>query len=120
LKAQLHSCGSIRPVIPDLIDAGLDILEVVQITAQNMDPVELKREFGRDLTFYGAFDTLHILPYGSPAEVRREARRLIDIFSKDGGYILATAHFMFNEVPPENVLALYDEARSYRPGYATG
>jgi uroporphyrinogen decarboxylase len=119
LKAQLHSCGSIRPVIPDLIDAGLDILEVVQITAQDMDPVELKREFGRDLTFYGAFDTLHILPYGSPVEVRREARRLIDIFSKDGGYILSTTHFMFDEVPPENVLALYDEAGSYRPGSAT-
>jgi uroporphyrinogen decarboxylase len=115
MKAQLHTCGAVRPVIPDLIDAGLDILEVVQITASGMDPIELKREFGRDLTFYGTFDTIDILPNGTTDDVRREVRRLIDIFARDGGYILASAHFMFNEVPPENVLALYDEARSYHP-----
>lgn len=115
MKSQLHSCGSVRPVIPDLIDAGLDILEVVQVTAADMDLVDLKREYGRDLTFYGSFDTIDILPNGTTTDVRREARRLIDVFAKDGGFILASAHFMFNEVPPENVVALYDEARTYRP-----
>lgn len=114
MKAGLHSCGSVRPVLGDLIDAGLDVLEVVQVTAVGMGPAELKREFGRHLAFYGGMDTQHILPQGSPADVRREVRRLIDILGKDGRFILASVHFLMDDVPVENVLAMYDEARTYR------
>lgn len=114
MRVGLHSCGAVRPVLSDLIDAGLDILQVVQVTAVGMDAAELKREFGRHLAFYGGMDTQHILPQGSPADVRREVRRLIDILGTDGRFILASMHFLMDDVPVENVLAMYDEARTYR------
>ena len=114
MKASMHSCGSIRPVLGDLIDAGLDILEVVQVTAVGMEPANLKREFGRHLAFYGGIDTQRILPLGNPTDVRREVRRLIDTLGKGGRYILASMHFLMDDVPVENVLAMYDEATTYR------
>jgi len=114
MKAALHSCGAVRPVLADLIDAGLDVLQVVQVTAVGMDPAELKREFGRHLTFYGGMDTQHILPHGWPEDVRGEARRLINILGKDGRYIFASMHFLMDDVPVENALAMYQEARTYR------
>jgi uroporphyrinogen decarboxylase len=79
-----------------------------------MDPVELKREFGRHLTFHGGMDTQKILPLGSPADVRRETRRLVDTLGKGGHFILASMHFLMDDVPVENVLAMYDEARTYQ------
>lgn len=114
MKVGMHSCGSVRPVLGDLIDAGLDILEVVQITAVGMDAKELKREFGRHLAFYGGMDTQHILPLGSPADVRSEVRRLIDTLGKDGRYIMASMHFLMDDVPAGNIVAMYDEAAKYR------
>ena len=114
MKAGLHSCGSIRAVLRDLVDAGLDILEVVQVTAVGMNPAELKREFGHHLTFYGGMDTQHILPQGTPADVRRETRRLIDILGKNGHYVFTTMHFLMDDVPVENALAMHDEAMTYR------
>lgn len=115
LKTMMHSCGAIRPVLGNLIDAGLDILEVVQTTAAGMDPSGLKTDFGEHLVFYGGVDVQKLMPYGPPHEVRTEVRRLIDIFAKDGGYILVTSHFMMDDIPVENVLAMYDEGRSYTP-----
>jgi uroporphyrinogen decarboxylase len=119
LNAVLHSCGAIRPVLGDLIDAGLDVFEVVQVTARGMDPAELKREFGAHLTFYGGIDTQHILPHGTPDDVRRQVRRLLDVFSLGGRYILANTHYLMDDVPVENALAMYDEAHTYRPHWAS-
>jgi uroporphyrinogen decarboxylase len=118
MKSLFHSCGSIREVFPDLIDAGLDIFEVVQISAKDMDARELKREFGKDLVFYGGMDVQHFMPHGSPEEVREETQRLIDIFGKDGGYICTTCHFMLDDIPVENVLVMNEVARSHIPKYA--
>ena len=115
MKAQFHSCGGIRPVIADLIDAGLDVLEVVQIRARGMDPLELKREFGADLTFYGTVDVQDVLPNYAPQAVRAEVRRLVDVFGPGGRYVLTSSHLLLPDVPPENVIALYDEANSYVP-----
>ena len=114
MKAAFHSCGAVRPVIGDLIDVGLDILENVQTTSVGMDPGELKREYGQHLTFYGAMDTQSILPRGTPEDVRREVRRLIDILGDNGHYIFTTSHFLLDDVPVENVVAMYEEANSYR------
>ena len=113
MKSLIHSCGSVRPIIGDWVDAGLDVLAVVQTKAAGMDPSELKQEFGRHLAFYGGLDTQHLLPNGSPEQVREEVRRLCDILGKGGGYIIASSHVLMDDVPSENVLSLYDEARSY-------
>ena len=115
MKVAFHSCGAVRPLLGDLVDAGLDILENVQVQAVGMDPVELKREFGQHLTFYGGMDTQHILPRGTPQDVRREARRLIQIFGKGGRYIFCTTHYLMDDVPVENALAMYDEIKKYHP-----
>jgi len=114
MKTVLHSCGSVRAVLGDLIDAGLDVLQVVQVTAVGMEPAELKREFGRHLAFYGGMDTQHIMPSGRTSDVRIQTRRLIDILGKGGRYIFSTMHFLMDDVPLENALAMYEEAKSYR------
>jgi uroporphyrinogen decarboxylase len=116
MKAALHCCGSVRAILGDLVDAGLDILEIVQVTAAGMDPKELKQEFGQHLTFYGGMDTQHILPRGSTEDVRREVRRLIDILGENGRYIFTTMHYLMDDVPMENALAMHDEIRTYRRG----
>ena len=115
MKAALHSCGSVRTVLGDLVDIGLDILENVQVMAVGMDPAELKREFGKHLTFYGGMDTQEILPLGCPEDVRQEARRLIQIFGKGGRYIFCTTHYLMDDVPLANALALHDEIKKYHP-----
>jgi uroporphyrinogen decarboxylase len=115
MKNMMHSCGAVRPVIGDLIDAGLDILEVVQVHASGMDAANLKREFGADLAFYGGIDVQELMPYGSVEDVRREVRWLVDTLGVGGRYILAPSHFLMDDVPVANVIALYDEARTYSP-----
>ena len=111
LKTMMHMCGAVRPVLGDLIDAGLDIYQVVQVTAVGMKPQALKREFGKDLTFYGGIDTQYLLPHGKTEEVKLEVRKTIDIMGKGGRYILASMHFLMDDVPYENVLAMYEEAQ---------
>jgi uroporphyrinogen decarboxylase len=105
-----HSCGSILPIIPDLVDIGLDILHPVQPEA--MDPVALKREFGRDLTFCGGLGTQRLLPRGTPSEVRAEVRRLKRELGRDGGYILEPGITVQADVPLENMVAMIEEARA--------
>ncbi len=108
----LHSCGGIYPLIPDLIEAGVQILNPVQISAAGMDPVRLKREFGADLTFWGGgCDTQHTLPHGTPAEVAAEVKRLLDIFAPGGGYVFNQVHNIQADVPPENIVAMLETAR---------
>ncbi|MBN2296521.1 MAG: hypothetical protein JXM70_29100 [Pirellulales bacterium] len=106
-----HCCGALRPIIPDLIEIGLDVLNPIQCNCPGMDALELKREFGADLSFMGGVDTQDLLPNGTAEEVRRETRRLIDGMTSDGGgYILAASHTIPPETPLENILAMYAEA----------
>lgn len=104
-----HSCGSIRPIIPDLIEMGLNVLNPIQSNCPGMDPFELKREFGKELTFMGGVDTQELLPKGSAVEVRREIEKLVEGMTSDGGgYILAASHTVPPETPIENILAMYE------------
>lgn len=106
-----HSCGAIRPIIPDLIEMGLDVLNPIQPNCPGMDPCELKREFGDRLAFMGGVDTQELLPRGSAEEVYRETRRLLEVMtSGGGGYILAASHAVPPETPLGNIFALYDAA----------
>ena len=108
MKTLLHSCGSLYPIIPDLIEAGYDILNPVQTSAYQMDPATLKREFGKDITFWGGgCDTKSVLNRGTPNEVYDHCRRMIDIFNQDGGFVFNQEHNILPDVPPENILAMY-------------
>ncbi|MHB1483497.1 MAG: uroporphyrinogen decarboxylase family protein [Saccharofermentanales bacterium] len=107
-KIFFHCCGSAYKFIPSLLDAGIEILDPVQTTAANMEPDRLKREFGDRLSFHGAAETQHIIPNGTPEQVRENARDLVRILGKDGGFILSSCHCLQADVPVENVLALYD------------
>ncbi|MBI2940464.1 MAG: hypothetical protein HYY04_08505 [Chloroflexi bacterium] len=116
LHVMFHSCGAVREIIPDLLDIGLDVLNPTQVGAAGMDPEKLKAEFGHRLSFHGGVDTQYTLPFGATEEVRAEVRERIDVLGRKGGYILGAAHTILDEVPTANVLAMYDEARRYRPG----
>jgi uroporphyrinogen decarboxylase len=112
-KIHYHCCGSVYALIEDLIEMGIDALNPIQVNAKNMDPARLKQEFGDRLAFWGAIDTQRILPLGSPEEVRAEVRRIIDSMGKGGGYILASVHNIQAEVSAENIVAMFDEGKSY-------
>jgi uroporphyrinogen decarboxylase len=114
VKIHYHTCGAVYDLIGDLIDIGVDALNPLQVSARNMDPARLKKEFGKRLSFWGGMDTHWLLPFGSPSEVRKEVRKMIDLMGKGGGYILATVHNIQAEVPPENIVAMFEEARSYK------
>jgi uroporphyrinogen decarboxylase len=114
MKTLLHSCGSLYPIIPDLIEAGYDVLNPVQTSARGMDPATLKREFGKDITFWGGgCDTKSVLNRGTPNEVFDHCRRMIEIFNKDGGFVFNQEHNILPDVPPENILAMYRAVRNY-------
>lgn len=108
--AAIHSCGSVYHMIPELIEAGIDILNVVQISARNMEPEKLKREFGSDITFWGAIDVQTVLPKGAPQDVKKNVRRIIDIMGEDGGYICSPTHVVQEDVSLENLVAFFEEA----------
>jgi uroporphyrinogen decarboxylase len=106
-----HCCGALRPIIPDLIEIGLDVLNPIQANCPGMDAFELKKEYGRHLTFMGGLDTQDVLPFGSVDEVRRTTARLIEGMTADGGgYILAASHTIPPETPDDNIFAMYAEA----------
>ena len=108
-----HSCGSVVSLIPKLINMGVNILNPVQVSAAGMDTAALKREFGRDLCFWGAIDTHRVLPFGTPEEVRAEVRRRIDDLASSGGYVLAAVHNIQHGVTPANIVAMFDEGARY-------
>lgn len=108
-----HSCGDVTAVLPDLIEIGADVWETVQLHTLPMSPVELKREYGRDITFFGGVNTQH-LPFASPAEVREETLRCIEALGADGGYICGPDHHIKPDVPAANVVALFEAARTFR------
>jgi uroporphyrinogen decarboxylase len=106
-----HTCGSVSSLIADFIEIGVDILNPVQVSAAHMETARLKKEFGRDVAFWGAIDNQGVLPSGSEREVRAEVERRIRDLGEGGGYVLAAAHNIQADVPPENVVALFDSAR---------
>jgi uroporphyrinogen decarboxylase len=108
-----HSDGCVYPFIPDFIEIGVDILNPVQVSAKDMDPKRLKREFGDQLCFWGGIDTQHTLPFGTPKDVKDEVRRRIEELGDKGGYVLTSVHNIQNEVPPENICAMFDTALEY-------
>jgi len=109
-----HTCGSVYDFIPDLIDAGVDILNPVQVSAAKMDTKKLKKEFGDVLTFWGGgVDTQRILPRGTPNEVKDEVKRRIDDLAPGGGFIFNAVHNIQADVPPENILAMWEALQEY-------
>ncbi len=113
VKVMLHCCGAVRSLLPDLIDAGLDAINPVQISCRGMEAAELKRDFGKDLTFWGGgCDTRHVLPNATPDEVRRHVHRQVDTLSPGGGFVFQQVHNIQANVPPDNILAMFDGVRS--------
>ena len=114
MKIFFHSCGSIRQFIPDLIEAGFDILNPVQTNCAGMDPLELKREYGSEIAFWGGgVDNSRVLPNGTPEEVRSDVLKRCDILSRGGGFVFAPIHNILPEVPPENIVAAYQAVREF-------
>ncbi len=120
-KIFIHSCGAIYDLIPDLIEVGFDVLNPVQVSATGMDAERLKKEFGKDLVFWGGgVDTQKTLPFGTPDEIYREVRERIDIFSKGGGFVFNPIHNIQSNVPVENILAMFravNDARGFKSDF---
>jgi uroporphyrinogen decarboxylase len=114
MKIFMHTCGSVRQFIPDFIDVGIDILNPVQTNCYDMDPVSLKKEFGRDIVFWGGgVDTASVLNRATPENVRKDVLERCEIFSKDGGFVFAPIHNILSEVPPQNIIAAYNAVREF-------
>ena len=112
VKIMYHSCGAIYPLIPDLIQLlGIDVLQSLQPRAEHMDMPRIKEESGESLAFHGGVDIQQTLPHGTPDEVRAEVRQRCTVLGRGGGYILAAAHYIQNDTPTENILALYRTPR---------
>lgn len=114
VKIHFHSCGAIRPLIPHLIDIGVDALNPVQISAAGMAPAELKREFGRDVSFWGGgVDAQGTMPHGTPSDVEEEVKRRIGELAPGGGFIFAGIHNIQPDVPAENIIAMVSAVDRY-------
>jgi len=111
-----HSCGSVYTLVRDLIEVGIDALNPVQVSAADMATGRLKREYGSELAFWGGIDTHRVLPRGTPEEVREEVERRLDDLQAHGGYVLCAVHNLQPEVPPENVVAMYQAGLEYGKG----
>jgi uroporphyrinogen decarboxylase len=106
-KLFFHSCGNVRPLIPDFIEIGVDVLNPVHVRATGMEPIALKHDFGKDIVFWGGgVDTQGVLPSGTPQQVKDDVRRNLDAFA-GRGYVFNTVHNIQADVPPQNMLALF-------------
>ncbi len=115
MKTFLHSCGSIRAVMPDLIEAGFDVINPVQTICMGMEPKGLKADFGKDICFWGGgCDTRAVLPNGTPAEVKDHVKRQMEIFMPGGGFVFNTVHNILPDVPPQNIVAMFEAVRSFK------
>jgi uroporphyrinogen decarboxylase len=113
VKVMLHSCGSLYSLLPGLIEAGLDIIQPVQTTTQNMEADRLKAEFGKDICLWGGgCNTRDVLPYGTPQQVADDVRRRVDILAPGGGFVFQQIHNVMADVPPENIVAMLDAVNS--------
>jgi uroporphyrinogen decarboxylase len=109
MRTFLHSCGSIHALLPDLIEAGFEVINPVQTQCHDMEAERLKKDFGNDITFWGGgADTRSILNHGTPQEVRDDVRRRMDIFAPGGGFVFNTIHNILGDVPPENIEAMFE------------
>ena len=114
VKVFYHTCGAVRRLIPDLVEAGIDILNPVQISAAGMDLPELKREFGRDLVFWGGgVDTQRVLGTATPQQIRDHVRRNVEALAPGGGFVFAAVHDIQADVPPENIAAMWEAWQEY-------
>jgi uroporphyrinogen decarboxylase len=114
MRTYLHSCGSIYQLLPHLIEAGFDVINPVQTNCRDMEPRKLKEQFGADITFWGGgCDTRHVLNRATPAEVKAHVLERLEIFSPGGGYVFNQIHNVLPEVPPENVVAMFDAVRQF-------
>lgn len=112
-KIFFHSDGNVRPIIPDFIEIGVDILNPVQPNAAGMDPIGIKKDFGKDLVFWGAgVETQSVLPFGTPQEVKDDVRCNIDALAPGGGYVFNTVHNIQADVPPQNIMAMIEALRN--------
>jgi uroporphyrinogen decarboxylase len=116
IKIFYHCCGSIVPIIGDLIEIGVDVLNPIQVRAKDMNPLTLKKRFGRNLSFHGVIDVQELLPNANVDDLVKEINELVAVLGKDGGYILAPTHNIQVDTPPENVLAMYDSVGRQRVG----
>jgi uroporphyrinogen decarboxylase len=105
-----HSCGSVHAFIPDLIEMGIEVLDPIQPLAAKMEPWRLKRDFGDAISFVGGFDIQELLPRGTEAQIRDGAKALIDTLAPGGGFVFSPSHQLLPDVPPRNILAMYDGA----------
>ena len=114
MKTFLHSCGSIYSIMPDLIEAGYDVINPVQTTCRDMEPERLKKEFGKDICFWGGgCDTRTIINRGTPAEVKEHVKRRLETFAPGGGFVFNTVHNILPEVPPQNVVAMFEAIEEF-------
>lgn len=114
----LHSCGAIAELLPDLIEVGVEIINPVQTSARGMEPERLKRDFGKDLTFWGGgCDTQRVLPEGTEKEIDEHVRRRIEILAPGGGFVFTQVHNIMPNVPPQNIVAMVEAAKTYRARY---
>jgi uroporphyrinogen decarboxylase len=112
-RLKLHSCGAIEPLLDDLIDVGVDIINPIQVSATGMEPKVLKRRYGDRIAFWGGIDTQNVLPQGTPEDVRSEVLTRIREFGIDGRYVISAVHNIQADVPPENIIALFDTATNF-------
>ena len=111
----LHSCGAIAPLLPDLIEIGVEIINPVQTSAKGMEPERLKHEFGKDLTFWGGgCDTQRVLPHGTERDIDEHVRRRFDILAPGGGFVFNQVHNILPNVPPQNIVAMIEAAKTVR------
>lgn len=114
VKLFFHSDGNLRPILPDFLELGVDILNPVQFTAAGMELKALKRDFGQDFVFWGGgVNTSGVLPFGSPQEVREDVRRNIAALAPGGGFVFNTVHNILMDVPPENIIAMWEAWQEY-------
>ena len=113
-KVVLHSDVAAAALVPDLVDCGIDCLNLIQISAKGMDSATLQAKYGNDIAFWGGIDTQGILPFGTPDEVRAKVKSRIENLAPGGGFVLRTVHNIQPEVPPENIVALFEAALEHR------
>jgi uroporphyrinogen decarboxylase len=113
-KRFFHSCGNVRPLLPDFIEIDVQILNPVHIRARGMEPAALKRDFGDALVFWGGgVDTQGVLPSGTPDEVKDDVRRNVEALAPGGGFVFNTVHNIQADVPPQNIVAMWEALQEY-------
>jgi len=113
-KVMFHSCGNVRPEIPDFIEIGIDILNPVHVNATGMEPSQLKRDFGKEIVFWGGgVDTQRILPSGTVTEVADDVKKNIDALAPGGGFVFTTVHNIQSEVPPQNIMTMWETLHKF-------